>query len=137
MVSDQAQTLSVLFFLTPSSPFFFYFPHVSLTYPFFFIFSPFSIFSFFSPFSFKFEFPRLIFLLKWRNKTWASAGEKNVLGKRKEGRSGGGRGGGGGFVKRSPCPLSPSRLGISNSEITEVVSLSIPPLFFPWSAQTP
>lgn len=54
--------------------------------------------------------------------------------KRKEGRSGGGRGGGG-FVKRSPCPLSPSQLGISSREITEVVSLPLPPLFCSWSAQ--
>lgn len=62
-------------------------------------------------------------------------GGENVPAKRKEGRSGEGRGGGG-FVKRSPCPLSPSRLGISNSEIAEVVSLPLPPLFFSWSAQT-
>lgn len=59
-------------------------------------------------------------------------GGENVPEKRKEGRSGGGRGGG--FVKRSPCPLSPSRLGINNSEITEVISLPLLPLFFSWSA---
>lgn len=60
-------------------------------------------------------------------------GGENVPEKRKEGmkegRSGEGRGGGG-FVKRSPCPLSASRLGISNSEIEEVVSL--PLLCFPF-----
>lgn len=65
-------------------------------------------------------------------------GGENVPEKRKEGRSGGGRGGGGGgFVNRLPRPPSPSRLGISNREITEVVSLPLPPLFFPWSAQPP
>lgn len=64
-------------------------------------------------------------------------GGENVPAERKEGRSGEGRGGGGGFVKRSPCPLSPSRLGISNSETAEVPSLPLPPLSFSWSAQTP